>query len=310
MAATKKPKYIWMDGKIIPFDEGKIHVLSPAARYGCNVFEGLRSYWNEEKKELYSLHLKSHYHRLFESAKIMRFKVDYTIDDCQKYLLELLRTNEFREDLRIRHCLYLGGAGKITAVEPVGMHIVATPQGRSYDQKKGIHCSISSWKRINDNCMPPRVKAGANYHNGRFALLQAKADGYDSTILLDENGKVSEGPQSCFFMIRKGVIITPPITADILESITRGTLIKLFKEELNIPVQERETDRTELYIADEAFLCGTASEITPIVSIDRLSVGNGEIGPITKEIMTLYFNIVRGMNSKYEKWLTPTYNIA
>ena len=156
--------------------------------------------------------------------------------------------------------------------------------------------------------MPARVKTGANYQNGRLASLQAKADGYDLPILLRENGKISEGPGACFFMIRKGVVITPPITADILESITRRTVIELFKNELNIQVEEREVDRTETYIADEAFFCGTAAEITPIVSIDRLPVGDGKIGPITREVMTLYENIVRGINPKYKDWLTPTYN--
>lgn len=307
MAGSKKPKYVWMDGKIIPFDEAKLHISSPAVRYGFNVFEGLRSYWNENKKELYSFRLRDHYRRLFESAKIMRFKVNYTMDECQKFLIELLHENQFREDVHIRHMLYLGGFGGLDDTEPIGMHITALPRGRSYDQQIGIHCTISSWRRISDNSTPPRLKSGANYQNGRLASLQAKADGYDLPIFLKENGKVSEGPGACFFMIRRGVVITPPVTADILESITRTTLIELFKKELNIQVMEREIDRTETYVADEAFFCGTAAEVTPIVSIDKLPVGDGKVGPITCEIMNIYYKIVRGMSPKYKDWLTPTY---
>jgi branched-chain amino acid aminotransferase len=307
MAAFKKPKFVWMDGALVPFNEAKLHVSSPAVRYGFNVFEGLRGYWNEEEKELYCFHLKAHYQRLFESAKIMRFRVTYTIDECQKFLIGLLRANQFQEDVHIRHMLYLGGFGALHEVEPVGMHITALPRGRSYDQKKGIRCTISSWRRISDNSIPARVKAGSNYQNGRLASLQAKEDGYDLPIFLTDNGKVSEGPGACFFMVRKGVAITPPVTADILESITRKMLIELIEKELDIPVEEREVDRTETYLADEAFFCGTAAEITPIVSIDKLSIGDGEIGPITQKAMTLFYNIVRGMDPKYKEWVTPTY---
>ncbi|GAG06187.1 unnamed protein product, partial [marine sediment metagenome] len=161
--------------------------------------------------------------------------------------------------------------------------------------------------RIDDNSIPPRIKCGANYQNSRLATMQAEADGYDQPIILNGDGKVSEGPGACFFMVRRGVVVTPPVTAGILESITRMSLLKLFREELKIPVEEREIDRTELYVADEAFFCGSGAEIVPIVSIDKLPVGDGKPGPVAKEILNLYFNIVRGNNPKYMEWCTPIY---
>jgi len=307
MAEMKKPKYVWMDGKIIPFDDAKVHVFSPTAKYGTNVFEGLRAYWNEEKKELYSFRIREHYQRLFESMKIMRLHIEYSLEDCERLLVEILRKNNFQEDLHIRHTVYVGGYGLYSSTEPTGMFIVPIPRGRSFDAEKGISCSVSSWIRISDNSVPPRAKVGANYQNSRLAALQAKQDGYDQPIILNSNGKVSESAGACFFMIRRGVVVTPPVTASILESITRNTVIELSKKELNLPVEEREIDRTEVYLADEAFLCGSGAEVAPITSLDKIPLGNGNVGNITQKIMKLYFDIARGKNPKYYKWLTPTY---
>ena len=303
----KKPKFVWMNGKIIPFDEAVIHVHSPAAKYGINVFEGIRAYWNEGKKELHSFRLRAHYQRLAESMKMMRLQTDYTIEDYEKFFVGLLRKNEFNHDIHARHVVYVGGFGPYSAKEPVGMYIVALARGRGYDIENGLRCAVSSWTRINDNSIPPRIKAGSNYQNSRLATIQAKEDGYDQPILLNSSGKVSEGPGMCFFMVRRGVVVTSPVTAGILESVTRTTLLELFQSELKLPVQERDIDRTELYVAEEAFFCGSGAEIAPIISIDKLPVGDGKPGPITKKMSDLYFNTVRGNNPKYLKWCTPTY---
>ncbi len=303
----RKPKFVWMDSKIIPFDEAVIHVHTPTAKYGINVFEGIRAYWNEKKKELCAFRLRPHYQRLFESMKMMRFQIDYSIEDCERIFIELLRKNEFKEDIHARHVVYLGGFGPFSAKEPIGMYIVALPIGRRYDIENGISCAVSSWIRISDNIIPPRIKAGSNYQNSRLASLQAKEDGYDQPIILNSNGKVSEGARACLFMIRKGVVVTSPVTAGILESVTRSTLLELFQSEFKFPVDEREIDRTELYVAEEAFFCGSGAEITPIASIDKLLIGNGKPGPITREIQKLYFDIVRGDNPKYMDWCTITY---
>ena len=303
----KKSKFIWMNGKMIPFNDAVVHVLSPVARYGANVFEGIRVYWNQDDNQLYAFRLREHYQRLLESAKIMRLHTDTTIENCENIFLELVRRNEFKEDLHARHTIYADGFGPFNATEPVGMFAAAYPRGRAFDFENGIHCAVSSWKRIDDNSVPPRIKCGANYQNSRLASIQAKEDGYDQAILLNSSGKVAEGPGACFFMVRQGEVVTPPVTAGILESITRATLIELFRKELNLPVVEREVDRTELYVAEEAFLCGSGAEIVPIVSVDRLSVGDGKPGPVVQQMRTLFFDVVRGKNTAYKHWCTPIY---
>lgn len=307
MPEIKKPDYVWMDGEFIPFDEAKLHVFTVAVKYGINVFEGLRAYWNEDRRELYSFRIRDHYQRLFESIRIMSFNTEYSPTECERLLVETLRKNNFKEDVQTRHTIYLGGYGSYNKNGPTGMHIVPRPLGRVYDLEKGISCSISSWVRINDNSVPPRAKAGANYINSRLATVQAQKDGYNQPIILDLKGKVSECASSCFFMIRKGVVVTPPVTGSILESVTRDTIMELCRNELNLPVEEREIDRTEVYVAKEAFLCATGAEIAPITSVDKIPLGNGKVGPITQKIMKLYFDIVRGINPKYYEWLTPTY---
>jgi branched-chain amino acid aminotransferase len=303
-----KPRYIWMDGQFIPFDEAVVHVMSPIARYGANVFEGLRVYWNEEKKQLYAFRLREHFQRLFESMKIMRMHIEYSIEDCEEIFVELVRKNEFEEDLHGRHVVYLGGFGPFSAKEPIGMAAMVYPRGRSFDVENGIHCAVSSWARISDNSVPPRIKCGSNYQNSRLAALQAKEDGYDQAILLNADGKVAEGPGACLFMVRRNKVTTPPVTAGILESVTRTTLIELFEKELRVTVQEREIDRTELYVADEVFFCGSGAEITPIVSIDRLAVGQGAPGAVTRQIQKLYFDVVRGNREEYIKWRSQIYD--
>lgn len=303
----KLPKYVWMDGKIIPFEDATIHVYSPTARYGVNAFESVRAYWNEEKKELYLFRIRDHYLRLFDSMKIMRLKTEYSLSDCERLLIEIIRKNEFKEDLHVRHTVYIGGFGGHSSKGPTGMVILPRALGREYDLDKGISCSISSWIRIHDNSVPPRAKVGANYQNSRLATMQAIEDGYDLPILLNSDGKVTESGGACFFMIRRGVVLTPPVTSSILESVTRSTLIELFKNELNLPVEEREIDRTEVYLAEEAFLCGSAMEVSPITSVDRIPVADEKVGPTTQKMTKVFFDVMRGNNPKYSKWLTPTY---
>ena len=307
MSEFKMPQYVWMNGKLVPCEEATVHIFSPCARYGTNVFEGLRAYWNEEKKELYAFRIREHYERLFDSMKIMGLKIDYSLADCERFLMETIRENNLKEDIHIRHTVYVGGYGGYAAEEPVGMSILPRPRGRSYTTEKGISCSISSWVRISDNCIPPRAKVGSNYQNSRLAAIEAKKNGYDAPILLSSNGKVSESGGACFFMIRKGVVLTPSVTSNILESVTRTTILELCRDALNLPVEEREIDRTEVYLAQEAFLCGSGAEVAPITSVDRIPLGDGRVGPIAEKIMKLYFDVARGMNPKYSEWLTPTY---
>jgi branched-chain amino acid aminotransferase len=301
------PKFAWMEDRLVPWEDARVHVQTPAFRYGAMVFEGLRAYWNADERELYLFRVDDHFQRLRESLKVMRMDVDRDGQGWLAPLLALIKGNGFREDIHIRYMVYVGGSGPISALGPAETSIVALPGKTAYDIEKGISCSVSSWIRIRDNTIPPRVKCAANYQNGRLATMQAKRDGYDYTLMLNESGKLTETPSSCVFMVRKGEPATPRITDGILESITRSTIMALFEKEMGRPVAEREIDRTELYIADEVFLCGSGAEVVPIVNIDGYRVGNGTRGPLTEKIQRSYFETVRGMKKEYMEWLTPVY---
>jgi branched-chain amino acid aminotransferase len=304
----KRPKYLFRNGEIIPYEESTVHVLSTAVKYAAVVFEGIRAYWNEDQGELYIFRLSDHLKRLFRSMKIVRMESPYTLDEFEGHLLELIRRNDLREDLHIRiQVLVEEDNGGLASAGPIGVAIAAMPLER-YVEKKGVHCCVSSWMRIADYCFPPRVKCIANYHNARLALLQARVDGYDDAILLDHNGKVTEGPGYNLFIVRDGVPTTCPTTSGILEGVTRATLIELFRELHRLPVVEREIDKTELYIAEEAFFCGSGAEVIPIFSIDRHRLSDGKLGPLTNLIRKSYFDVVRGRISYRDEWLKPTYS--
>jgi branched-chain amino acid aminotransferase len=300
------PQYLWMNGKLLPYQEATIHVATAAAFYATNVFEGIRVYWNDAKQEAYAFRLKEHFTRWFESMKMMRFSVPYTPAALEEALRQVIKANGYREDAHGYLVAYVDAEG-LTATEPVGVYLLFRRRGRLAAAGQGMHCCISSWVRTSDNAIPIRLKCGANYQNGRLASLQAQADGYDGPIFLNSQGHVAEGSGASFFMVRKGEVITPPVTADILESITRITLIQLFKEEMGITVKEQEIDRTQVYVADEAFFCGSGYEVTPILSVDRFPIGTGQPGPITTEILRHYMDVVRGTTDKHAEWRTPIF---
>ncbi len=300
---------IWFKGNIVERDNALINVLSPTSQYGINVFEGIRCYWNSDREQLYAFKLDEHINRLLNSAKLLRLKHKYSFEDIKKAFLETIKANSFKEDIIVRLTLFLDSFGSWSSLEPVEMFISGIPKGRYFNDKKGIKCCVSSWERINDNAFPPRIKAGANYLNSRLAQLEAIHNGYDSCILLNKYGKVAEAPGACLFLVRNGNLITPTITSSILESINRKFIIDIARKELNISVIERDVDRTELYLAEEAFLVGTAAEITPITQIDDILLNNGEIGRITRNLYDLFFKIVRG-NYRFDIYkdnLTPIY---
>ncbi|MBI3966445.1 MAG: branched-chain amino acid transaminase [Chloroflexi bacterium] len=307
-----KAKYAWIDGEFVPWDEARVHVSTQTVLRGANVFEGVRAYWKAGDEELYVFKLPEHMRRLEQSMKVLRIRLPYGVDTIAEASVELLRRCEYREDIHFRPTVYVGQAAPgddfgVTEKTFFGAFIIAVPRPQKEDLKTGLHVGVSSWQRISDHAMPPRVKAGANYLNSRFAAAQATADGYDSAIMLNERGKVSETPGSCVMLVRDGQVITPSVTDNILESITRATLIQLFKDELGLEVVQRDVDRTELYIADEIFECGSGHEVTPIVSVDRYPVAAGTPGSITRQIQEIYFKIVRGEMPKYNQWLRPTY---
>lgn len=301
-------RLIWFKNKIVRVNDAKISVLSPTSQFGANVFEGLRAYWNENEEELYIFKLEEHINRLLKSIKMMRFECDYSPEFMRKSIVEVIQANGFREDIAIRQTIFLDGFGSWFSTSPVEMFIAPIAKGRQYPPEKvGVQCCISSWERISDKSLSPKIKMGANYMNSRMGQMEAVRNGYDSTIFLNDQGKVSEGPGSCIFIVRDGKLITPPVTASILESITRETIINVAKNDLAIDVVERDIDRTELYIADEIFLCGTAMEVVPVISVDKLGIGDGNKGDITSRIEWFYLDMVRGNNDKYKSFLTPIY---
>jgi branched-chain amino acid aminotransferase len=309
---TKKADYIWMNGEIVPWDEAKIHVATDAVLRGENVFEGIRAYWNEDEQELYIFRNDEHLRRLRQSAKVMRMRIPYSDEELTRASIELLRRNNFANTVHFRPVVYLAGdwANYDPDTYEVGVFIMAANSPHDPSIFSGIKSCISTWRRSSDLASPSRIKAGPNYHNSRLATVEAKLNGFGTPLMLNERGKVAESPGSCFFMVRDGVPITPPVTADILESITRSTLIQLFADELGTPVHEREIDRSEVYVADEAFFCGSGHEIEPIISVDHYPLGDGAVGPLTRRIQSLYFEVVQGRAPRYRHWLTPVYRRA
>ena len=301
------PKYLSMNGEIVPFADAKVHTLSPCVKYGAAVFEGIRGYWNDRRKDMYLFRLEEHLNRLQFSMKVMRFDHHLENAKMRRALIDLIKANELREDIHIRLLVWVDGEEDMTATGPIGWSLAALRRPPQRAVTEGVHCAVSSWRRIDDNAMPARVKATANYNNGRLAGLQGKADGYDNVIILTQQGRVAESPGSCFFMVRDGVPMTPAVNDDILESVTRATVMSIFFEYMGRETHERDIARTELYAAQETFFCGSGYEIQPILSIDRQPVGAGAIGPLTRELQQKYFALVRGETSDHAEWRTPVY---
>ena len=302
-------RLIWFKGQIMNVNEAMVNVLSPSTQFGLNVFEGIPCYWNDEQKQLYAFRLSDHYERLIRSAKLIQLDNKFTKEDFKKALIDTVKANEYDENLSVRQTLFVDGFGSWGSEGPVEMFVAPIPRGRITAEynKKGLHCSIASWRRISDENLSPRIKCGANYMNSRVGQREALRNGFDTCIFLNEVGKIAEGPGSCFFMVKGDMLITPRLTDSVLESITRDTVIKLATEELGMKFQERTIDRTEVYMADEAFLCGSAMEVTPIYTVDRYPIGTGDQGEWTKKIHLKYLECVQGKLEKYQDWVTPIY---
>jgi branched-chain amino acid aminotransferase len=309
MSSEKRfPKYLYFKGEIVPYADARVHVLSTAFKYGAILFEGLRSYWSEQAQELYGFRLREHFQRLLNSMKIARIPGPTDIDEYVAQLLTLIRANDLREDIHMRVQVFVEtNDGNVGASEPVGVSMAAMPLGRLLPPE-GISVQVSSWARISDRVMPPRVKAVANYHNSRLALMQARADGYDDAVLLTLEGKVAEGPGYTLLGVQDGRLIAPPVTDAILEGVTRSSLLRLAKDKLGMEVVERSIDRSELYTFDEVLFCGSGAEVTPITSVDRHAVGSGQPGPHTMRLRDAYLSYARGDSGDEYGWLTPVYS--
>ena len=305
------PKYASLDGEIVAWNDARVHSASAGFKFGTGVFEGLRGYWNADAEEMYLFRMAEHMKRLEFSQRFMRFDEIITAETVTEKTIELVQANGFKgENLHIMTTAFVSGMGGPGVCGPVGLAITAQERPRSDRVISGVTAQVSSWMRVPDNAMPMRVKCNANYNNGRLATVQAVADGYDTAIFLNSRGKVSEGPGMCFFMVRDGVPITPSVTSDILESITRETVLEMIEEVFGVKPVERDVDRSELMAADEAFFCGTAWEVTPVLGIDRVNIGDGSIGSMTKRLQDAFFAVCDGSSGTHAEWRLPIYGTA
>lgn len=299
---------IWFKGEILNVNDAKVNVLAPTSQFGLNVFEGIPCYWNEDEKQLYAFRLDAHYDRLLRSARLIQIDCKYTKEDLKKALIDVVKANEYDENLSVRQTLFVDGFGSWGSDGPVEMFVAPIPRGKTSAEynKKGLNVCVTSWRRISDENLSPRIKCGANYINSRVGQREALRNGYDTCIFLNEAGKVAEGPGSCFFIVKGNQVITPRLTDSVLESITRDSIIRIAKD-LGYEFVERTIDRTELYTCDEAFLCGSAMEVTPVLSIDKYEINGGVAGEITKNIHKTYVQAASGMLEEYREWVTAIY---
>lgn len=303
------PKYAFFKGEIVPIEEANISIMTHGFNYGTGCFEGIRAYWNEHEGQLYAFRLEEHFERMLRSARILRIELSFSAEELSEITLELLRREGYREDTYIRPLAYK--ASEIIGVRlhdlEDGFAMFSVPFGRYIENEEGAHVCISSWRRVDDNATPARAKITGAYINSALSKTDAVLSGYDEALVLSESGHISEGSAENFFMVRDGVLITPPVTANILEGITRETIIALAREEMGIQTVERLIDRSEAYVCDEAFFTGTGVQVAAITQIEHRPIGGGTLGPVVARLRELYFDVVRGKNPKYRHWCTPVY---
>ena len=304
MAATP---YAFLKGQILPLAEAKIGIMTHAFNYGTAVFEGIRANWNPDEEQIFLFRPREHFQRLRQSAHILMMELRYSDDELIAITSQLVAKTGFREDLYVRPMVY-----KSQEVLGVRLHdvqddllIYVSPFGAYLDIDKGIRCCTSSWRRADDTSIPVRAKVTGVYVNSALAKTEAHQRGYDEAVLLNQDGHVSEGSGENIFVVHNGRLYTPPSADNILVGITRATVIELAQKELGIETTETTIDRSELYIADEVFMTGTAAHVTPVLEIDERKVGGGNIGPLTAELQRLYFQAVQGRLPKYRHWVVP-----
>jgi branched-chain amino acid aminotransferase len=305
------PNFVFYKGRVVPYSDVKFGVLTHALNYGTAVFGGLRAYWNDDEKQLFVFRPHDHFRRFLQSAKLLCMDLHVTGDDLLKGLVELIRTEGHQEDLYIRPLAFY--SDQIIGVRVHDLtaeaSIVVIPFGAYNKNEDNMHVTVSSWRRIDDNTIPARGKIAGAYVNSAFIKTDAVRAGFDEAIVLNADGHISEGSAANFFMLRNGVFATPPITDNVLEGITRRTVIQMIRDELGKDVQERQIDRTELYLADEMFFCGTGAQISAITRVDHRPVGSGRIGDMTAHLRQMYFDVVRGRAPKYREWCYPVYDV-
>lgn len=305
----EKPTHAYFEGKIVPYAEAKIGILTHALNYGTGAFGGLRGYWNPEREQMYLFRPGDHYRRLLNSAKLLCMSFDHTPESLTAITKELLRKEGFRENVYVRPLVYKASEGigvKLHGLDDE-ISIVALPFGLYLANDTDAHVTISSWRRVDDNVIPARGKITGAYANSALIKTDAQRAGFDEALVLTQDGHISEGSAENLFMVRDGVLLTPPVTDNVLEGITRRSVIELAQKELGLSVVERPIDRTEVYICDELFMTGTAAQITAITRVDHRRVGSGSMGPVATRLREIFHDVVIGKVEKYRTWNIPVY---
>jgi branched-chain amino acid aminotransferase len=297
-------KHAFFEGKIVPLADAKINIATHGFLYGTAVFGGMRAYWNEENKRLFVFRPYDHFHRLLHSARMMAMQTSYDEETLIELMLELLRSDNYQQDVYMRPTFYKSDMGIGVRLHDLKdeLCIFTMPYEKYVKNDTNAHVTISSWRRIDDNAIPARGKIAGAYANSALIKTDANRSGFDEALVLDQNGHVSEGSAMNIFMIRDGVVITPPVTDNILEGITRKSIMELLRDEMGLPVIERSIDRTEVAIAEEFFMTGTAVQIMAVTKVDHRPIGRGEMGPVTLKLRGLYDDVLRGKVSKYLDW--------
>ena len=310
MQAEADPKLtVYFGGQYMPLGEAKVGILTHALHYGTGVFEGIRAHWDAASQELFVMRPVEHFERWKRNCGILRIGVPATPEELTAITVELMRRNAFRTNVYIRPLAYK--SAERVGVSPDAQDafaIVALPFGEYLPSRNGIHAGVSSWRRVDDNAIPARAKICGAYVNSVLSTDEAHESGFDEAILLNDSGHVAEGSTCNIFMVRNGTLITPPVYDNVLEGITRDSVMQLARNELNLAIVERSVDRSELFVCDELFFTGTAVGVAPVVRVNHRAVKDGTVGPVTRAIRQLYADAARGMLPSYEHWLTPVFH--
>lgn len=297
-------KHAFFEGKIVPLGEAKINIATHGFLYGTAVFSGMRAYWNEEKKGLYLFRPYDHFRRLLDSARMMAMEVPYDEEGLMQLTIDLLKTDNYQQDVYLRPTIYKADMGIGVRLHNLRDELsIFTAAYEPYVKNDtNSHVTVSSWRRVDDNAIPARSKVAGAYVNSALAKTDANRAGFDEALVLTSEGHISEGSAMNVFMVRNGTLYTPPLTDNILEGVTRRSVIEVAQKELGLEVVERSIDRTEILIADEVFLTGSAAQVVAVTKIDYRPIGSGVMGPITSKLRDIYEDIVRARNSKYANW--------
>ncbi len=307
---SNRPTYAYFQGKIVPIEAAKVSVMTHALNYGTGAFGGVRAYWNADEEQLFIFRPLDHFKRLLNSAKFLLMELPYTPESMLAILLELLRKENYRgQDVYIRPLIYKSSEGIGVRLHDLDADFTmfSQPFGSYIPNEESSRATFSAWQRMDDNMIPVRGKITGAYANSALIKTDAMLSGFDEAIVLNRDGHISEGSAENFFMVRDGVVITPPIYSNILEGITRRSVIQLMRDEMQLEVVEREIDRTEVFVADEAFFCGTGVQVVAITEVDHRPVGTGTMGPVVEQLRQLYFDLVRGKLAHYRNWNMPVY---